>query len=298
MRSVLADRKTIMILLGPALLIYTIIMLAPVAVSFGLTFFDGTALFGFEFTGLDNYVKLLGDDQVRDALIFTLKYALLTTVLQVALGYGLALIYQFMLKRSSVFIRTLVFFPVILPTVAVGILYSKLFQSAPVDGLVNEVLATELLRNVGLAPVDWLGAGDTAFLVIVIMDVWRSIGFYAVLVFSGLLDIPDELIESARIDGARGFSLFRYIVLPQTLPILFASFIFSINGTIKVFDSVFALTAGGPGSSTTPLTLYMYRTAFQFSDYGYGSTIALLLTIICLIITLFIFRSSRRDNTR
>jgi len=84
-------------------------------------------------------------------------------------------------------------------------------------------------------------------------------------------------------------------VLPMSLPILFASFIFSINGTIKVFDSVFALTGGGPGNSTTPLTLYMYRTAFQFSDYGYGSTIALLLTVMCLVVTLVIFRSSRRD---
>ncbi|MCS0500148.1 carbohydrate ABC transporter permease [Protaetiibacter mangrovi] len=293
MRSVLADRKTILILLGPALLVYTLIMLVPVLVSFGLTFFDGTALFGFDFVGFANYLQLFTDDQVWAALLFTLKYALLTTVLQVVLGYGLALIYLFLLKRSSVFIRTLVFFPVILPTVAVGILYSKLFQSAPVDGLANE-----LLVNVGLGGVDWLGAGDTAFVVIVVMDVWRSIGFYGVLVFSGLLDIPEDIIESARIDGARGFSLFRHIVLPQTLPILFASFIFSINGTVKVFDSVFALTSGGPGSSTTPLTLYMYRTAFQFGDYGYGSTIALLLTIICLIITLFIFRSSRSDNTR
>lgn len=293
MRSVLADRKTIFILLGPALLIYSLITLVPVLVSFGLTFFDGTALFGFDFTGFSNYLELATDDQVRDALFFTLKYALLTTILQVVLGYGLALIYQFLLKRSSVFIRTLVFFPVVLPTVAVGILYSKLFQSAPVDGLANE-----LLVNVGLGGVDWLGAGDTAFIVIVLMDVWRSIGFYAVLIFSGLLDIPEDIIESARIDGARGVSLFRHIVLPSTLPILFASFIFSINGTVKVFDSVFALTSGGPGSSTTPLTLYMYRTAFQFSDYGYGSTIALLLTIICLIVTLFIFRSSRSDNTR
>ncbi|WP_395639112.1 carbohydrate ABC transporter permease [Pseudolysinimonas sp.] len=293
MRSVLADRKTIFILLGPALLIYTLIMVGPVLVSFGLTFFEGTALYGFDFAGLSNYLELATDQQVRDALFFTLKYALLTTILQVVLGYGLALIYQFMLKRSSVFIRTLVFFPVVLPTVAVGILYSKLFQSAPVDGLANE-----LLVNVGLGGIDWLGAGDTAFVVIVIMDVWRSIGFYAVLIFSGLLDIPEDIIESARIDGARGVSLFRHIVLPSTLPILFASFIFSINGTVKVFDSVFALTNGGPGTSTTPLTLYMYRTAFQYSDYGYGSTIALLLTIICLIITLFIFRSSRSDNTR
>ncbi|MCW3493255.1 carbohydrate ABC transporter permease [Microbacterium sp. SSM24] len=292
MKSVLGDRKAIMLLLTPALLVYTLIILIPVLWSFGLTFFTGNVLTGFEFNGIENFTRLLTDPYVHDAFWFTLKYAVIVTLFQVVLGYGLAMLYQFVLRRSSVIVRTLVFFPVVLPTVAIAILYQKLFQSAPTDGLVNE-----LLVNVGLSSVDWLGAGDTAFIVIVIMDVWRSVGFYGVLIFSGLLDIPEDIIESARIDGAKTFSLFRYIVLPMSLPILFASFIFSINGTIKVFDSVFALTGGGPGNSTTPLTLYMYRTAFQFSDFGYGSTIALLLTVMCLIVTLFIFKSSRRDNT-
>ncbi|MFH8251834.1 carbohydrate ABC transporter permease [Microbacterium sp. B2969] len=292
MKSVLGDRKAITLLLTPALLVYTLIILLPVAWSFGLTFFTGSVLTGFEFTGLKNFERLFNDPYVWDAFWFTVKYAVLMTLLQVVLGYGLALLYQFVLRRSSVIVRTFVFFPVVLPTVAIAILYQKLFQSAPSDGLVNE-----LLVNVGLQSVDWLGAGTTAFVVIVIMDVWRSVGFYGVLIFSGLLDIPDDIIESARMDGAKSFKLFRHIILPMSLPILFASFIFSINGTIKVFDSVFALTGGGPGNSTTPLTLYMYRTAFQYSDFGYGSTIALLLTIMCLIVTLLIFRSSRRDNT-
>ncbi len=292
MKSVLGDRKAIVLLLTPALLVYTLIMLVPVVWSLGLTFFDGSPLGGFEFAGLKNFTRLFSDAAVWEAFWFTVRYAVLVTLLQVVLGYSLALLYNFVLRKSSVLVRTLVFFPVVLPTVAISLLYQKLFQSAPDDGLVNE-----LLVNVGLSNVDWLGAGATAFVVIVVMDVWRSIGFYGILIFSGLLDIPDEIVESARIDGARGFGLFRHIVLPMSLPILFASFIFSINGTIKVFDSVFALTGGGPGSSTQPLTLYMYRTAFQYSDYGYGSTIALLLTAMCLVITLFIFRSSRRDIT-
>jgi raffinose/stachyose/melibiose transport system permease protein len=292
MKSVLGDRKAITLLLTPALLVYTVIILAPVVWSFGLTFFTGSVLGGFEWNGIENFERLFRDPYVWDAFWFTIKYAVLVTIFQVILGYGLALLYNFVLRKSSVLVRTLVFFPVVLPTVAVALLYQKLFQSAPSDGLVNE-----LLVNVGLSSVDWLGAGGTAFIVIVIMDVWRSVGFYGVLVFSGLLDIPDDIIESARIDGARSWSLFRHIVLPMSLPILFASFIFSINGTIKVFDSVFALTGGGPGNSTSPLSVYMYRTAFQFSDFGYGSTIALLLTIMCLAVTLLIFRSSRRDNT-
>jgi raffinose/stachyose/melibiose transport system permease protein len=292
MKSVLGDRKTIALLLTPALLLYSLIILVPMLWSLGLTLFEGSPLEGFTFRGLANFQRLVTDDAVHQAFWFTVKYALLMTIAQVVLGYALALLYHFVLRRSSVIVRTLVFFPVVLPTVAISILYQKLFQSAPNDGLVNE-----LLVNVGLSGVDWLGAGNTAFVVIVIMDVWRSVGFYGVLLFSGLLDIPDDIIESARIDGAGSFGLFRHIVLPMSLPILFASFIFSINGTIKVFDSVFALTSGGPGDSTTPLTLYMYRTAFQYSDYGYGATVAMLLTIMCLIVTLFIFRSSRRDIT-
>jgi raffinose/stachyose/melibiose transport system permease protein len=292
MKSVLGDRKTIAILLGPALLVYTLVILVPVLWSFGYTFFTGNALEGFEFNGIDNFTRLFTDPDVSAALGFTVKYALLLTILQVVFGYGLALLYTFVLKKSSAIIRTLVFFPVVVPTVAIALLYQKLFQSAPKDGLVNE-----LLVNVGLGSVDWLGAGTTAFIVIVIMDVWRSMGFYGVLLYTGLLDIPEDIIESARIDGARGFSLFKNIVLPMSLPILYSSIIFSINGTIKVFDSVFALTGGGPGNETTPLTLYMYRTAFAFSDYGYGSTIALVLSIMCLIVTALIFRGARRDNT-
>jgi raffinose/stachyose/melibiose transport system permease protein len=291
-KSVLGDKRAIAILLGPALLLYTLIVMVPVLWSLGLSFFKGNPLQGFEFNGIANFTKLFTDSYVHDAFLFTVKYAVLMTIGQVLFGYGLALLYMFVLRKSSVLVRTLVFFPVVLPTVAISLLYQKLFQSAPNDGLVNE-----LLVNVGLSSVDWLGSGTTAFIVIIIMDIWRSMGFYGVLIFSGLLDIPEDIIESARIDGSRGWSLFRHIVLPMSLPILFASIIFSANGTIKVFDSVFALTAGGPGNQTTPLTLYMYRTAFQYSDYGYGSTIALLLTIMCLIITVFIFRSARRDNT-
>jgi multiple sugar transport system permease protein/raffinose/stachyose/melibiose transport system permease protein len=292
MKSVLGDRRAIAILLGPALLVYTLVMLVPVVWSFGYTFVKGNPLEGFRFSGTENFARLFVDPDIRDALFFTIKYAVVMTAGQVIIGYGLALLYIFVLRRSSVLIRTLVFFPVVVPTVAIALLFQKLFQSAPRDGVVNE-----LLVNVGLGSVDWLGQADTAFLVIVVMDIWRSVGFYAVLLFAGLIDIPEDIIESARIDGARHWSLFRHIIVPLSLPVLFSSIIFSINGTIKVFDSVLALTGGQPGNSTTPLTLYMYRTAFAFSDYGYGSTIALLLTIMCLLVTIVIFRSARRDIT-
>ena len=119
-------------------------------------------------------------------------------------------------------------------------------------------------------------------------------GFYAVLLYAGLLDIPEEIIESARLDGANGLRLVKNIILPLSLPILLSSIIFSLNSTLKVFDSLLALNNGQPGTSTAPLTLYMYRTAFEYAEYGYGSTIALVLTILCLVFTLAIFRSQRQ----
>jgi raffinose/stachyose/melibiose transport system permease protein len=292
MRSVLGDRRAIAILLGPALVVYTLVMLVPIGWSLGYTFFTGNVIEGFTYYGFGNFEKLWHDPQAPAALWFTVKYALVVTLGQVGCGYLLALLYVFALRKSSALVRTLVFFPVILPTVAVALLFQKLFAIAPQEGLANVAL-----QVVGVAPADWFGTGTGAFWVIVAMDLWRSMGFYGVLIFAGLIDIPEETLESARLDGAIGWRLVRHIVLPLSLPILLSSVVFSINGTLKVFDSILALTNGGPGSDTTPLTLYMFRTAFSYGDYGYGSTIALLLTILCLGVTLIIFRLSRRDST-
>ncbi|USQ86357.1 sugar ABC transporter permease [Streptomyces phaeoluteigriseus] len=292
MHRVLGDRRAIAILLGPALLVYSLIMLIPMAWSLGYSFTEGNSIDGFTGNGVANFTRLLDDPAVRDSLWFTLKYAVVVTVGQVVAGYLLALLYVFFLRRASALIRTLVFFPVVLPTVAVGLLFQKLFQVAPQTGPVNS-----LLNAVGIDSVDFFGSAGSAFWVLVGMDIWRSMGFYAVLLFAGLVDIPDEVLESARLDGATGLRLVRHIVLPLSLPVLMSSLIFSVNGTLKVFDSIVALTNGGPGNGTTPLTLYMFQTSFTYSEYGYGSTIALLLTVVCLLVSLVVYRVSRRDLT-
>ncbi|MFE7644240.1 carbohydrate ABC transporter permease [Streptomyces phaeoluteigriseus] len=292
MHRVLGDRRAIAILLGPALLVYSLIMLLPMVWSLGYSFTEGNSIDGFTGNGVANFTRLLDDPAVRDSLWFTLKYAVVVTVGQVAAGYLLALLYVFFLRRASALIRTLVFFPVVLPTVAVGLLFQKLFQVAPQTGPVNS-----LLNAVGIDSIDFFGSAGSAFWVLVGMDIWRSMGFYAVLLFAGLVDIPDEVLESARLDGATGLGLVRHIVLPLSLPVLMSSLIFSVNGTLKVFDSIVALTNGGPGNGTTPLTLYMFQTSFTYSEYGYGSTIALLLTVVCLLVSLVVYRVSRRDLT-
>lgn len=293
MNKVLGDKRAIFVLVGPALLVYSLIMLIPIVWSLFYTVQDGNPITGFEFNGVENFVTFFQDPSAWSAIGFTLVYAAVLTALQVGVGYLLALMYVFWLRRASGLIRTIVFFPVVLPTVAVALLFQRLFEAAPTTGPVNS-----LLNMFGLESVDWFGTPGAAFWIIILMDLWRSMGFYAVLLYAGLVDIPDELIESARIDGAAGWKLVRTIVIPLSLPVLLSSLIFSINGTLKVFDTVVALTNGGPGSATTPLTLYMFRTSFTYGEYGYGSTIALMLTILCLLFTVFIFRSTRRDLTK
>jgi len=294
MNRVFGDRKTILILLGPTLVLYVLLKIVPVAWSLGLSFFEGNTLRGFEFVGIDNFAKFFSDPAGLQALSTSVIFSILATAGQVLLGYLLALLYVFVLRKGSAFIRTAVFFPMVLPTVAVALLFRNLVAVGDNQGPVNE-----LLNWLGLDSVEFLASTVGTMTIALIMTYWSSMGFYAVLLYTGLLDIPDEVIESARIDGASGWRLIRHIVIPLSMPILVSSLIFSVNNTLKVFDSLLALNNGGPGTTTAPLTLYMYRTAFEYAEYGYGSTIALVLTLLCLVFTLAVFRStsSRKVET-
>ncbi len=288
MNSIFGDRKTIVILLGPALLVYTLLKVVPVLWSFGLSFFKGNTLRGFTFVGLDNFATFFGDDAAIQAVKVSVGFAVVATIGQVTLGYLLALLYVFGLRKGSTLLRTIVFFPAILPTVAVALLFKSYVAVGENQGPVNDII-----NFFGGGSIEVLASTYGTMLTAVVMTLWTSMGFYAILLYAGLLDIPEEVLESARLDGATGWRLVRHVVLPLSLPILMSSLIFSLNSTLKVFDSLLALNNGGPGTSTAPLTLYMYRTSFEYAEYGYGSTIALVLTLLCLVFTLAIFRSSR-----
>ncbi|MFE7504714.1 carbohydrate ABC transporter permease [Promicromonospora sp. NPDC057488] len=286
---VFGDRTAILFLLLPTLVVYVALKVVPVAWSLGLSLFEGNALRGMEFVGLDNFATFFTDDAALHALVVSVVFAVVATVCQVTLGYLLALLYVFVLRRGSAFVRTAVFFPMVLPTVAVALLFRSLVGVGDNQGPVNDVI-----NLFGGESVEFLVSTAGTMVVAVAMTLWSSMGFYAVLMYTGLLDIPEEVIESARLDGASGFRLVRHIVVPLSLPILLSSVIFSLNATLKVFDSLLALNNGGPGTSTAPLTLYMYRTAFEYAEYGYGSTIAVVLTLLCLVFTLAVFRSSSK----
>ncbi|MEI3846747.1 MULTISPECIES: sugar ABC transporter permease [unclassified Microbacterium] len=289
MNSIFGDRKTIFILLAPALVLYTLLKVVPVGWSLGLSFFEGNSLRGFDWVGLQNFTTFFTDPAALQSMWVSIFFAVVATALQVALGYALALLYVFVLRKGSTLVRTLVFFPTVLPTVAVALLFRSFVAVGENQGPVNDII-----NFFGGESVEVLASTVGTMTTAIVMTLWSSMGFYAVLLYAGLLDIPEEVIESARLDGANGLKLVRHIVVPLSLPILLSSIIFSLNATLKVFDSLLALNGGGPGTSTAPMTLYMYRTAFEYAEYGYGSTIAVILTALCLVFTLAIFRSSRR----
>src|SRR3954468_19335648 len=178
MDAILRDRRAAFVFIAPALLVYTLVLLAPIIWSLVYTFYSGNVISGFKYVGLHNFRTLAHDHAFWTSLEFTLKYGVVLTILQVGFGLLLALMYVFYLRRGSALVRTLVFFPVVVPTVAVAQLFAKIFAIAPQYGLVNAGLDAVGLDG---SVRDWLGRGGTALFVLVVMDVWRSMGFYAVL---------------------------------------------------------------------------------------------------------------------
>lgn len=279
-KNVLHDRKAVAVFVAPGLILYAVIVMLPIIWSFYYSFFSGSPGLRWKFCGLDNYVMLFKDPGFRNALVVTIKYVLMVTLGQVCLGLLLALMFMFWLTKFKTLIRTLVFFPVVLPTVAVGQLFRKIYEIQPHYGLLNALLAAVGLEE-HVQP--WIGQSKTALICLCVMDVWVAMGFYSVIFYGALLDIPGEVLDAAKIDGAGGFQLFWRVISPLLRPITVTCFIFSFSGTVKVFESATALTQGGPGDATRSLAMYMYDVAFTFNKTGYGSVIALVIFLICIL---------------
>lgn len=279
MKRVLGDKKAITLFVGPALILYTIIVMLPIVWSLYYSFYDGSPGLKWEFAGLKNYLRLFQDNNFKKALEVNMKYIGIVMVGQSGLGLLLALYFRFALKHFKNFVRTLVFFPVVLPTVAVGQLFAKIYEIQPHYGLLNSLLDAIGLSNL-VQP--WIGQASTALGSLAFMDIWVAIGFHSVIFYGALLDIPGDVIEAARIDGCNGWNLFRRVLAPLLKPVTITSLVFSFSGTVKMFESALALTRGGPGNATKSLSMYMYDVSFTYNKVGYGSVIAVVIFLICI----------------
>lgn len=293
MKKVLGNKKAILLFVLPAFILYTVIVIVPVFWSFYYSLFSGSPGMKWKFIGLGNYGKLFRDRNFLDALTVNIKYIGFTMLGQVGGGLLMALMFRFWLRRASNLVRTIVFFPTVLPTVAVGQLFQKIYEIQPNYGLLNSFLA-----GVGLQKFvqPWLGQASTALPALILMDIWTGIGFHSVILYGALLDIPDDIIEAARIDGCGSLSLFRSILAPLLRPMVITSCVFSFSGTVKMFESALALTNGGPGTATRSLSMYMYSVSFTYNKVGYGSVIAIFIFLLCIAGSSVINLFDRKDT--
>lgn len=271
----------------PNLVGFLIFTLIPIVCSMGLSFMEWDSANPMVFVGFENFKRLWTDDTFKISLWNTVYYSVFTVPLTMAAALGLAIILNQKMKGINIF-RTIFFFPHVASLVAIAVVWNLLFH--PTLGPVNNIL-----RFLGIAnPPGWTSSVDWAMPVIIIVSIWKSMGYYMILYLSGLQAIPRELYEAAKVDGANSFQRFKSITLPMLTPTTFFVSIMLTIACFKVFDLVSVMTNGGPGRVTNVLVFNIYNTAFINYEFGYASAISMILFIIVLAITIVQFRAEKK----
>lgn len=275
----------------PALLLYAYFFIYPFIVSiyYSLTNWDGAQPLK-EFVGLSNYRSLLSDSLLWEALYHNLIWVVLGTAAPIAIGLLLGVLLWSGARGTTLF-RTIYFLPFILSQVVVAIIWNWIYH--PLWGPLNISL-----RAVGLdsAARGWLGDPSWALLAVIIVAVWSYFGFTFVIIIAGLQDVSKELVEAATLDGANPWQRFIHVIVPQLRHVLTMITAFTLIGGFNVFDIIFVMTQGGPGTATQVIGTYTYRKAFEQGDIGYGSALSMVMTIITLIASYLFIRLRERGN--
>lgn len=264
--------------LSPSLILLIVFSLLPIAASIVLSFTDYNVLSSPEWNGIENYLRMLKDPYVRDSLKNTLIYTVITVPLQTAISLALAaVIAEFFRNRFGNFVKSALFVPVIASAALVGVVWSMLLSSR---GPVNE-----LLDVFGIEAVNWLTGSLRTLLVVSFVNVWKDVGYFMVIFYAGIMNIPRNLYEAAQVDGAGPMQCFWHITLPNLKGITYLVVTLGTIWTFQTFDLVQVMTGGGPGTATTTLVLTIYRAAFKEYRMGYASAIAVLLLVFILLLS-------------
>jgi len=276
----------------PVFGIFTIIRIIPIARTFILSLTDASLIsLKSNFIGFENYKNLITDDLFHQALVNTTLFAFSTVCLSVVLGLLLSLLMKRKTTLSPLY-ETIYFLPVITPMVPVAIIWKWIYD--PSYGLINYMLSW-----FGVKPIGWLVYPNIALWAIVILSVWKVVGYNMMIFLVGLRNIPSMYYEAALIDGAIGANLFRYITLPLLKPILlFITVVTTIN-SYNVFTQVYVMTTGlqgAPGNTVRVLVYDIWENAFRYSRMGYASAEAVILFSIILLLTLVQFKIVKSES--
>ncbi|MGL5912313.1 MAG: carbohydrate ABC transporter permease [Phycicoccus sp.] len=271
---------------APAGVVYGVMFIVPTVVSFYYAF-TRWDLSTAERVGLDNFRQFFAEQSLRSSLRNTVVYAVTTSSLKVVVGLGLAVLLTSSIRTRGL-LRSIVFFPVLVSTVAVGITFSNLL--APDTGLVDSVL-----RGVGVTGPDWLGDPATALLSVALVDVWQGVGLATVIFIAGLVAIPREYYEAVSCDGGGAWVRFKHVTLPLVRPATFTVIMLSFIGGLRSFDLIWTMTGGGPGFSSDTVASVIYK-QYQAGFYGLSTAGNVVLFVVVTAIVLPLTRwMSRRE---
>ena len=275
-------------LLGPSLLLFLTFVAGPILSAFVLSFHSWNMLSSPDFVGGDNYRMLAEDSRLLKVLGNTFYFAVASVVAKMAIGVVMAqMVNSIRSKAVTSILESVYFFPILLPLSVIAMVWGLMFNTD--FGVVNA-----LLQSIGLSKIPWFTDMQWAMRSIILLDVWKGLGFYFIIFLVALRNVPKDFHEAAEIDGAGGWMKFWRISLPIISPSSFFLLITGVIGSLQIFDSAYILTRGGPGDATRTFVLYLWETAFQKLNMGYGTALAVLLFVIVLIITLLQFVLGRR----
>lgn len=287
------SKTSVLVFLVPPLLLYGIAVLLPILQSLFLSFFSWDGITAMKFVGMANYVEMLtGDDVFWTSFFNSLGYVAICLVLQL----GGALIVASLLlgiRRGREVVKTLYLLPAVISTVAIALLFQRIYSLEPV-GLLNRALEA---IGLGAYQQAWLSNVDTVLAAVSVPEGWRFTGLYMLIIYAALLAVPKELEEAARLDGANWWQVFSKIRFPYIRPVWVTTTIMATTYALRGFDIPYLLTNGGPGQSSELLTTYVYKTAFAHTEYGYASAMAVFIVVECLVaVGLILVLLRRKDD--
>jgi raffinose/stachyose/melibiose transport system permease protein len=275
--------------LAPAVAVFAFAVLVPLLLTVGYSLTEWNGFGPMTFVGIDNYLRAASDAVFRDSFLHVLVYIAATLVLEVTVGLLLAGLVS--ARRGGLWFRVAIFTPVMLPMVVVAVLWSFVYNAD--FGLINGALDSMGLQ--GLKRV-WLGDTSTALLAVSVVSGWVFAGFYMMIFYAAFRQIPSEVLEAGRLDGAGEWALFRRIKVPMIRNAVAVAVLLCVTGGFQGFDLFFVLTNGGPYGATEIPTTYLVKTVFRNGDVGYGSSMAVVLTAIVLGVGLVYLRLQRRRS--
>lgn len=263
----------------PSFLLLILFSLLPLLMTGGYSFTDYSVLRPPVFCGLDNYRSMAADPFFRPAIRNTVIYTVITVPLQTLVSLAIAnVLASRFTGRLGRFFKSALFIPVISSMVLVGTVWK--FMLATEGGIINQILAV-----LGIGKVNWLGRYNLALVSVSIVAVWKNIGYFLVIYYAGLMDVPRSYYEAARVDGASSFQQFRYITIPSLKPITYLVITLGTIWSFQVFDLVYTMTGGGPGTATITMVMSIYQSGFKQYKMGYASALAFVLFLIVIFIS-------------